>query len=81
MLAALAVTVCACSTVNEPMLHTIVVTPEISAEAQTPCAAPVTLPDRDLTEAEATPLWGADRRALRVCETRRAAAVGGSHVQ
>lgn len=50
---------------------------EVPAEAKKPCAAPVTLPDRDLSEREAQSFWGSDRTALRVCETRRAAAVAG----
>ncbi|BBF92374.1 hypothetical protein [Blastochloris tepida] len=45
------------------------------AEAKQKCADPVTLPDRDLTEAETTSAWNRDRTALRTCETRRAAAV------
>ncbi len=35
----------------------------------------MTLPDRDLTEAEATGSWGRDRANLRQCESRRAAAI------
>ena len=47
----------------------------VAAEAEAPCPAPVTLPDRSITAGETTSLWGADRSALRLCETRRAAAV------
>lgn len=47
----------------------------VPAEAEKPCADPTTLPDRAISAAEATTLWGADRSALRVCEQRRAAAV------
>lgn len=32
-----------------------------------PCPAPVTLPDRGLTQAEVEVAWGRDRRALRAC--------------
>jgi uncharacterized protein YceK len=40
----------------------------ISAEA--PCADPVTLPDRALTDQEIEIFWGRDRTALRVCKGR-----------
>ncbi|MDQ0454701.1 hypothetical protein [Rhizobium paknamense] len=47
-----------------------------------PCAAPVSLPDRRLSEPESATYWGQDRTALRTCEARRAAAVsGGANVQ
>ena len=36
------------------------------------CAAPVSLPTRDLTQAEVERLWGADRAALRDCGERHA---------
>jgi hypothetical protein len=58
-----------------------VVERELPAEAKKPCADPVVLPDRDLTETEIQTNWGADRTALRVCEARRSAGVGGSNVQ
>lgn len=47
----------------------------VPAEAELPCPAPVLLPDRAISAAETTSLWGADRGALRTCESRRAAAV------
>ncbi|CDZ32198.1 Hypothetical protein NGAL_HAMBI1145_09690 [Neorhizobium galegae bv. officinalis] len=47
----------------------------IPPEAETPCAAPVVIPDRKISAGETTSLWGADRSALRVCEFRRQAAV------
>jgi hypothetical protein len=76
-LAALAVIVSACSPGDrEPIVRTVIVTPEIPTEAKLKCADPVNLPDRDLTGAETVTLWGRDRAALRICETRRAAAVG-----
>ncbi|SIQ24213.1 hypothetical protein SAMN05880590_102755 [Rhizobium sp. RU35A] len=58
---------------------------EIPAEAKIPCADPVTLPDRDLGEAEVHSLWGRDRTSLRICKVRQGAAISasaeGSHVQ
>ncbi len=75
---ALAAIVSACSTNNRdvPIVRTVVVTPEIPAEAKIRCDNPILLPDRDLTAPETATLWGRDRSALRICETRRAAAVG-----
>lgn len=80
MAAALAVSAAACSTADQvqPVVRTQIIEREVPAEAKKPCAAPVTLPDRDLTQREVTSLWGKDRTALRVCEGRRAAAVGGA---
>ncbi|PZU15672.1 MAG: hypothetical protein DI589_27700 [Shinella sp.] len=65
----------ACSTKDDapPVIRTVTVEREIPAEAKKRCADPVTLPDRRLSETETTDLWGRDRTALRVCETRRAA--------
>lgn len=60
----------------EPSVRTEFIRAEISAEARKPCAAPVKLPDRSLTAREVTTSWGQDRSALRVCESRRRAAVG-----
>ncbi|PIO98597.1 hypothetical protein CJ014_14865 [Pleomorphomonas carboxyditropha] len=45
------------------------------AQARAVCSAPVAIPDRAISEAEATTLWGRDRGALRICEQRRAAAI------
>lgn len=59
------------------MVRTVIVSPDLPSEAKIRCADPVTLPDRNLSDAEATSLWGRDRTSLRICETRRAAAVGG----
>lgn len=39
------------------------------------CDAPVTVPDRDLTEKEVAGLWGRDRLALTDCGRRLAATV------
>lgn len=62
-------------------MRTVFVARELPAEAKRKCADPVSLPDRNLSEAEATSLWGRDRTSLRICETRRAAAVGATNVQ
>ncbi|MBB4955351.1 hypothetical protein H4S14_003387 [Agrobacterium vitis] len=63
-----------------PVVKTVYVERDIPAAAKTRCDAPVTLPDRDLTDKETASRWGADRTALRICEARRAAAVsGGTH--
>ena len=75
----MAVIASACSTSDRtPIVRTEFVTSEVSAEAKKPCAAPVPLPDRDLTAGETQTYWGADRTALRVCESRRAAAITGA---
>ena len=67
-----------CSTApddKEPAVRTEIIRPAVPASARQPCPAPVTLPDRDVTEAEATGFWGRDRASLRQCESRRAAAI------
>ena len=76
---ALVVSVASCSTDDKgaPVVVSRIVEREVPAEAKKPCADPVRLPNRDLTEREATNFWGQDRTALRICETRRAAAVEG----
>lgn len=51
------------------------VRPELPAVARQRCAEPAALPDRDMTASEVTNGWGRDRANLRICETRRAAAV------
>lgn len=83
MLVALAASGSACSTSdkegNIPVPQ--FVERETPAEAKISCASPVVIPDRDLSEKEVHDYWGSDRTALRVCEVRRAAAVGGAHVQ
>lgn len=58
-----------------PVIRTVAVKPTVPAEAKKPCAAPVSLPDRDLGEKETTNYWGRDRAALVECEARRGAAV------
>lgn len=49
--------------------------PALPAIARAACAEPAALPDRDMTASEVTNSWGRDRASLRICETRRAAAV------
>ncbi|MBA4271053.1 MAG: hypothetical protein C0447_16815 [Methylobacterium sp.] len=78
MAAASGVIASGCSTALDdkgPTVKTEIVRPAVPASARQPCAAPSALPDRDITEAEATSLWGRDRAALRQCEPRRAAAI------
>jgi len=41
--------------------------------ATAPCAAPVDLPDRALSDRDVEVLWGRDRSALRECGARLAA--------
>ncbi len=66
----------ACSTTPvEPTVKLELVKPELPEAARQRCADPLRLPDRDMTAAEVTSNWGRDRAALRICETRRAAAV------
>jgi hypothetical protein len=40
-----------------------------------PCAEPVRLPARDMTQAEVETAWGRDRTALRDCREKHAALV------
>lgn len=63
------------------MVKTVYVEREVPAAAKQRCADPVVLPDRNLTDKETASKWGADRTALRVCEARRAAAVGAGNAQ
>ena len=80
--AALAAIASACSTNDKPaVLKTVYAEREIPPAAKVPCADPVVLPDRKLSETEAANYWGTDRTNLRTCEARRAAAVGGGNVQ
>ena len=81
-LAALAASASACSTNDKPpVVKTVFVEREVPPVAKVPCAPPVALPDRKLSEPEATSYWGTDRTSLRTCEARRAAAAGGQNVQ
>lgn len=52
---------------DKPMLARI---PQSLKQA---CAGVVSIPDRDLSEADVARLWGADRKALGVCVRRHAA--------
>lgn len=82
MIVALAVIVSACSTSDREQIPVPqFIERETPAEAQLKCPSPVIIPDRDLSEKEVGDYWGVDRTALRVCEARRAAAVGGGNVQ
>lgn len=76
---ALAALVVSCSTKDEaaPVVIMRPIEREVPPEAKKVCAAPVKLPPRDLSEREVTDFWGRDRTSLRICETRRAAAVEG----
>lgn len=58
------------------MIRNVEISRPIPAEAQKPCAEPVTPPDRRLTEREVKSWWNKDRFALRECEARRKLAVG-----
>lgn len=66
-----------CSTAPdpEPTVKVEFTWPELPAVARQRCTDPVALPDRDITASEVTNGWGRDRANLRICETRRAAAV------
>ena len=57
---------CAASTFADPVLPP-------QASLMQPCAAPVPLPDRALSDQEIEVLWGRDRSALRDCAARQAA--------
>lgn len=57
----LVLTACGGSTVARPLV--LVPSPSLLVA----CAAPVALPDRALTQAEAEIYWGRDRTALRAC--------------
>lgn len=46
---------------------------KIPASLKQACAGVVSIPDRDLTEAEVARLWGKDRAALGVCVKRHGA--------
>ena len=59
----------------EPTVKVEFLKPEIPVAARQRCADPVRLPDRDLSASEVTTGWGRDRTSLRICESRRAAAV------
>lgn len=66
--AALALTACGGSVATDRLAP--------PASLTQPCAAPVLLPDRAISQGEAEVLWGRDRRALRACGSRHAGLVG-----
>ncbi len=76
--AALVLLASSCSTVEQtkpaPVIRTVYVKPKLPAQAKIPCAKPLRLPSRALSEKETRDDWGADRASLRICEQRRAAA-------
>lgn len=83
-LVASALTVSACSIsadVPPPVVKTVYVEREVPAVAKQKCAEPVKVPFRRLSEAETRAALLTDGHSLRVCEARRAAAVGGDNVQ
>lgn len=63
------------------MVKTVYVERPMPASAKIPCARPVLLPERRLSEAETRSAMLTDGHNLRVCETRRAAAAGGANAQ
>jgi hypothetical protein len=82
-LAVLAASASACSTSDKslPVVKTVYVEREVPPAAKIPCAPPVPLPDRKLSDEETGSYWGIDRTSLRTCEARRAAGAGGTNVQ
>lgn len=70
-----AVIASACSPADAPRIKAEIVAPVLPAAARVPCAGPVALPDRDMTQGEVTAAWGRDRASLRACETKRIAVV------
>lgn len=56
----------ALSACSKSSLQSILPPPSLLAS----CAAPVVLPDRDLSEREIELLWGRDRSALRECGSK-----------
>lgn len=70
-----AVIASACSGTDAPRIKAELVAPVLPNSSRVPCAGPVALPDRDMTQGEVTAAWGRDRASLRACETKRAAVV------
>ena len=66
---ALALTGCAASPVASPR-------PLPPTSLTQPCAGPVALPDRDMTQGKVETAWGRDRGALRACASRHNGLVG-----
>lgn len=75
---ALTLLVAACSSRDAvtPQVRLVEIPSEVPAEAKRRCDAPVIVPVRDYRQREIVSLWNRDRAALRVCERRRALAVG-----
>lgn len=69
LLPAFLLTGCAASTASRPPVD------PIPASIAAPCANPVILPDRALSDQEVEVFWGRDRTALRSCKSKHAAAV------
>ncbi len=66
----------ACSTAApDPTVKVEFIRAAVPESSRQRCDDPVVLPDRDITQAETTSLWGRDRSALRACEPRRAGAI------
>lgn len=57
-------------------IRNVEVSRPVPEEAKEACEKPVALPDRAISQKEATSLWGRDRGALIECEARRKLAVG-----
>lgn len=60
---------------QEPVIRVVAAAPPVPVSAREACE-PTPLPDRDLSQGEVTSLWGQDRNTIRVCNRRRALAVG-----
>jgi hypothetical protein len=58
-----------------PVIRNVEVKAPAPEAAKRACDPPVEIPDRRISAAETTSLWGRDRAALEECETRRKAAV------
>lgn len=76
IVAALTTLVSACSHTEEKPAPTPVIylRAEVPPSSRVPCAVS-DLPDRALSASEITPKWGADRKEIKSCDARRAAAV------
>lgn len=74
-LAVSALGVSACSTGRPPPVRVELLRPSLPPAALSSCSPPQLLPQKDLSDAEATRYWARDRAALKACETKRQAAV------
>lgn len=78
MMAALTLTTAGCSSVHvaKPTIKLEFLRPTIPAKSKIKCDDPVDIPSgRRIPQGEVVALWGKDRTALEICETRRRAAV------